>query len=211
MNKRIFHNTRLKRLLLAVLILMLSLQIKAQGQSLDSAWLANVDVLRAEIIDGDTILMWDLAEVVIYPEPQFSNKRDYRKYKRLIRNVKKVYPYAKLAGEKLEEVNEKMADLETEKERKNYIKEVEAELMDEHEEDLKKLTITQGKILIKLIDRETGDTSYELVEELRGKFSAIFWQALARLFGSNLKTEYDPTGEDKLIEHIVLMIESGQL
>ena len=76
------------------------------------------------------------------------------------------------------------------------MKQVEDELLRDYKDDLKKLTITQGRILIKLVYRETGDTSYELVEELRGKFSAFFWQALARLFGSNLKSEYDPQGED---------------
>lgn len=169
------------------------------------------EVAEIEVIDGDTFVIWNIPEVKIYAHPTFSRKRDYRKYERLIRNVKKAYPYAKIAGEKLAEVNDIMLTLKTEKERKEYIKQVETELLDEFQEELKDLTITQGKILIKLIDRETGDTSYELVEELRGKFSAIFWQALARLFGSNLKTEFDADGEDHLINQIVLMIENGQL
>ena len=82
-------------------------------------------------------------------------------------------------------------------------------LQSEFEGELKKLTIKQGIILVKLIDRETGNTSYELVKQLRGSFSAFLWQSLARLFGSNLKLEYDPYGEDKLIEEIVVMIEQG--
>ena len=89
------------------------------------------------------------------------------------------------------------------------MKQVEKELLDEYEDDLKKLTITQGRILIKLVDRETGATSYELVKELRGSFSAFFWQAFARIFGSTLKAEYDPYGEDRLIEEIVLLIDNG--
>ena len=129
----------------------------------------------------------------------------------MIYNVKKAYPWAKLAGEKLAQVEEHMIALETEKEQREYMKVVEKELLKDYKEDLKKLTITQGRILIKLVDRETGDTSYELVRELRGKISAVFWQALARLFGSNLKSEYDPDGEDRLIEEIVILIENGQL
>jgi hypothetical protein len=83
--------------------------------------------------------------------------------------------------------------------------------MDEFEDEVKHLTITQGRILMKLIDRETGDTTYYLLKDLKGNLSAVFWQAVARVFGSNLKTTYDPDGEDKLIEQIVLMIEAGQL
>lgn len=91
------------------------------------------------------------------------------------------------------------------------MKQVEQELLVEFEDDLKQLTITQGRILIKLVDRETGSTSYELVKELRGTFSAFFWQTLARLFGSNLKSVYDPYGEDRLIEEIIFLIDRGQL
>ena len=83
--------------------------------------------------------------------------------------------------------------------------------MKEYEEELKNLTITQGRILIKLIDRETSKTSYEVVKELRGSFQAAFWQAIARIFGSNLKTEFDPEGEDKMLNEIMIMIEKGQI
>jgi hypothetical protein len=108
-------------------------------------------------------------------------------------------------------VNAHLLTLETEEEQKEYLKQAEQELLDKYTEDLKRLTITQGKILIKLVYRETGATSYDLVEFYRGRFSAFFWQALARLFGSNLKLEYDPYGEDRLIEEIVILIEHGQL
>jgi hypothetical protein len=104
-----------------------------------------------------------------------------------------------------------LLNLKTEQEQKEYIKRTEQELLDKYTEDLKKLTITQGKILVKLVYRETGATSYDLVEFYRGRFSAFFWQALARLFGSNLKMGYDPHGEDRLIEEIVILIENGQL
>ena len=171
----------------------------------------DIYIVRAEIIDGDTIWMADIDEVYIFPEREFINKRERRRYTRLIRNVKAAYPWAKLAGQRLEEVNKVMLTLETEKERREFMKQVEKNLKDEFEEDLKKLTVTQGRILIKLVDRETGSTSYTLVKELRGSFSAFFWQALARLFGSNLKTEYDPLGEDRLIEEIIFLIDKGQI
>jgi hypothetical protein len=171
----------------------------------------DIYVARAIIIDGDTLWVAELDEVYIFPTKKFKSRRERRRYTRLIYNVKKAYPWAKLAGEKLAEVEIHLVSLETEKEQKAYMKQVEKELLKDYKNDLKKLTITQGRILIKLIDRETGDTSYELVKELRGNLSAVFWQALARLFGSNLKSEYDPDEEDHLIEEIIVLIENGQL
>jgi len=171
----------------------------------------DIYVVRAEIIDGDTIWLADIDEVFVFPERKFVNRKERRRYTRLIRNVKVAYPWAKLAGQRLEEVNEIMIAIETEKEQKEYMKIVEKELKDEFQDDLKKLTVTQGRILLKLVDRETGSTSYELVKELRGSFSAFFWQALARLFGSNLKSEYDPYGEDRMIEEIIFLIDKGQI
>ena len=104
-----------------------------------------------------------------------------------------------------------LKNAETDAERKKLMKQAEAELKDEFEDDLRKLTFKQGLILIKLVDRETGSSSYVLVQELRGKFVAFFWQTFARFFGYNLKTEYDPHGADREIEEIVVMIENGQI
>ncbi len=183
-----------------------------KAQELDTLKLPGNNVLYRMILDGnDTIYLSTIREIYVYPKRKFTSKRDYRRYQRLIYNVKKVYPYAILAKEKLKEVNTHMLTLKTDKQKKAYIKQVEKEIRSEFEGDLKNLTITQGRILIKLIDRETGDTSYELVKELRGAFPAIFWQTLARVFGSNLKTTFDAAGEDKLLNEIVVMIENGQL
>jgi len=186
--------------------------ISLSGEAQDSIpRTGDVYVARAVVIDGDTMWVADLDEVYIFPTKRFSSRKERRRYTRLIYNIKKAYPWAKMAGEKLAEVEVRMDSLKTEREQKDYIKVVEKELLKDYKEDLKKLTVTQGRILIKLVDRETGDTSYELVKELRGKLSAAFWQALARLFGSNLKSEYDALGEDRLIEEIVILIENGQL
>jgi hypothetical protein len=166
--------------------------------------------VSALVRDGDTILISQLDEVVIKPRSRNAT-RDLRQYRKLIYNVKKVYPYAKLAGTKFGEVNAHIQSLVTNREKREYIRQVEEEILKQYENDLKDLTITQGRILIKLIDRETSQTSYEVVKDLRGGFQATFWQAIARLFGSNLKTEYEPEGEDKMIEEIMVMIEKGQL
>ncbi|HOF20215.1 MAG TPA: DUF4294 domain-containing protein [Bacteroidales bacterium] len=134
-----------------------------------------------------------------------------RQYDRLVYNLKKTYPYAVITREKLSEVNTRLEQISDEKERKKFLKDFEKELFAEFEADVRNMTITQGRLLIKLIDRETQNTSYELIRQYRGFLSAVFWQGIARIFGSNLKAEYDPFGEDALIELIVRDIEMGWL
>ncbi len=168
-------------------------------------------VVFARIIDGDTVPIIKLPEINVYSFKIIKSKRKARKLSRLIKNVKKVYPYAKLAGIKLQEYNEIFLTMSSEKEKRKLMRQVEKELKDEFGDELRSLTFSQGKILIKLIDRETGNSSFELVQELRGKFIAFFWQTFARIFGYNLKIKYDPEGEDKNIEIIVLMIENGSI
>lgn len=168
-------------------------------------------VVFAKVVDGDTIPMMQLPEVPVYAMRLFDSRRDIKKMERLIYNVKKAYPYARLAGIKLREYEAQLAGVTSEKERKRIMKQAEDELNAQFGPELKELTFTQGKILIKLIDRETRFTSYQLVKDLRGGFRAFFYQGFARVWGYNLKTEYDPEGEDELIEMIVLMIENGQL
>jgi hypothetical protein len=167
-----------------------------------------VDVI---VQNGDTLYLTSIDEAVIQPRKRAAATRDLRQYRKLVYNVKKVYPYAKLAGAKYGEVSAHLQTLKTGKEQRDYIKQIEEELLKQYEEDLKNLTVTQGRILIKLIDRETSKTSFEVVKDLRGSFQAAFWQAIARLFGSNLKTEFDPEGEDKVLNEIMIMIENGQL
>ncbi|MFO8129427.1 MAG: DUF4294 domain-containing protein [Bacteroidales bacterium] len=168
-------------------------------------------VVRAEVVNGDTIPIVPLKEINIYAFKIIKSKRQARRLSKLIRNVKKVYPFAKLAGIKLKEYENRLMQASTDKERRQIMKQAEAEIKEKYGNDLKKLNFSQGKILIKLIDRETGNTSYALVSELRGKFIAFFWQAFARVFGYDLKINYDPEGKDKDIETIVRMIENGQI
>ena len=163
----------------------------------------------ATIENGDTLILGNINEVYVYSQPVFQSRRDERRYWRLVYNLKVVYPYAKLAGAKLKEMNDHFLTLKNENERKAYTKQVEDEIRSRFEADLKDLNTTQGLLLIKLIDRETGKTSYALVKELRGGLSAVFWQTLARIFGYNLKTKYDPNGEDKIIEDLLIAIDKG--
>jgi hypothetical protein len=166
-------------------------------------------VVRAVIYEGDTIPYITLPAVVCFGERKFRNKKEAAKWTRLLYNVKKVYPYSILAAARLKEYDRVLATIPNEKDRKNYMAVVEENLKKEFSEDLKNLTMTQGRILIKLIDRETGKNSYTLIKELRGSFSAFMWQSLATLFNSSLKAEYDAEGEDKPIEDAIRLIESG--
>lgn len=167
-------------------------------------------VVKAKIVNGDTIPMMSLPEVRIKGFVIYRTPSDQRRYERLVRNVKKVYPYARLAGLKLREYDTLMAGL-TENQQKKLYRRAEDELKAEFGDELKALTITQGHILLKLVDRETGNPTYNIVKELRGTFVAFFWQNLSRLFGYNLKEKYDPQGKDYEIEMIVQRIENGTI
>jgi hypothetical protein len=161
--------------------------------------------------DGVTLPEVEIKEVTVYAHPQFPRKSDFRKYERLVYNLKKAYPFALIVRNKLAKVNEDIGNIKSDKERREYIKKVEKEVFAEYEGDIRDMTITQGRLLIKLIDRETQNTSYALIKDYRGKLAAAFWQGIARIFGTNLKEEYDPNGEDAIIESIILEIDAGRL
>jgi hypothetical protein len=200
-----------------ILILFLFISLPSFSQVLESKPTTNGNAVPkvlykvwGEIVNGDTIPSIRLPEVWVYAEYKYKNKRQYEAWSRIKHNVKKVYPYAIIASAKLKEYNRILEKMPDEKTRNAYMKVVEKELKAEFEEPLKNLTINQGRILLKLIDRETGNTSYELVKDLRGGFQAFMWQSIARIFGSNMKSEYDPTGEDIMIERAIKLIEEGQ-
>jgi hypothetical protein len=163
------------------------------------------------VYEGDTIPYYSLPAVDIVAFLPRNASDDLKKYIKLRRDVVKAYPYAKIAAAELRYINDSVARMTSDREKKRFIKDQERIMKNRFERDLKNLTYTQGRILIKLIDRETGNTSYALVKELRGSFQAFFWQGLAKLFSANLKTEYDAEGGDKDMEQIVQAIERGEL
>lgn len=165
---------------------------------------------RAEIINGDTVPVVDLYDVYVYTEYQFKNNRQREQWTRIKYNVKKVYPYAILAAAKLKEYDRILEHMPDEKMKKAYLRVCEKDLKHEFEDELKELSINQGRVLMKLIDRETGKTTYEIVKEMRGGFEACMWQAVARIFGNNMKDDYDPNFEDIMIERAIKIVESGQ-
>jgi hypothetical protein len=163
------------------------------------------------IDNGDTIPVVNLPVVDIMSAFGPDDAEAFKKYLKLRRDVLRAYPYARLAANQLKIINDSLARIPSERAQKKYIKETEKQMKEKFEKDLRKLTYTQGRILIKLVDRETGNTSYALVKDLRGGLQAFFWQSLARFFGANLKSEYDPEGEDRMIENIVRAIERGEI
>lgn len=169
------------------------------------------ETVAARVENGDTLLLIELQPVDVVAPRMFDSRLEAWRYNRLVRNVKAAYPFAKLAGEMFEEYGDYIMSLESDRERRRFTREMERQIREELEDDLKRLTVTQGFILIKLIDRETRHTTYDILKDYRGTFSAIFWQSLSRLFGLNLRTEYDPYGSDRMIEEIVQMIEADQL
>jgi Domain of unknown function (DUF4294) len=161
--------------------------------------------------DGEKLPEIEIKEVTISGERKLFTSFQLWKYERLVYNVKKAYPYSIIVRDKLKDVNAALEKLSDDKERKKYIKDIEKQVFKDYENDMKEMTVTQGMILIRLIDRETQNTSYDLIKEYRGKITAAFWQGIARLFGTNLKEEYDPVGDDFLIEMIIGEIEAGRL
>jgi hypothetical protein len=169
-----------------------------------------------QVVPGDTIsvakdttLHYELNPVDIFPDKKDMAPKQLRQYSLLELKVRKVYPMAKVAAIKLAEYNRIYTTFKTERERKNYVKGVEKELFTEFEDTLRRMKVSEGRILIKLLDRETGNSSYEIIKEFKGGFSAFFWQSVAKLFGHDLKAQYDPTKEDIWIECIIQQIDLG--
>lgn len=172
----------------------------------------SANTLRSfDVKNGDTLILVNLEEIIVFPPLKFKNKRHKKYYGKLVRDVKKTLPYAKKASRLIQAVNDSLQHISSEKARKKYLKGVEKDLFNEFEQPLRKLTFSQGRLLLKLIDRECDQTSFEIVQLYRGKFSAFLWQTVARIFGANLKSEYDGFRDDFMIERVVILVEKGQI
>jgi hypothetical protein len=161
------------------------------------------------VIDNDTLPHVDLAQIDIYAKAAFKTKGEEQQYWRLVWRVKRVYPYAKEAARLYTKYQTDLPPDAKRRDRRAYIKKAEDELMAVYGPQIKQMSITDGRILIKLIDRETRTTSYDLIDDVKGGIPAFFWQGVARIFGNNLKSKYDPFGEDRQIEQIIHFIDMG--
>ena len=160
---------------------------------------------------GDTIPAVQLPNVYIFRPLKFKNEKERREYYRLVRNVKKTLPLAREINRAVIETYEYIETLPDKKAREKHLKLVEKGLKEQYTPIMKKLTFSQGKLLIKLVNRQTDSSSYELVKAFMGPFKAGFYQTFAALFGASLKKEYHPEGEDRLTERVVLLVENGQI
>ena len=184
---------------------------QAAAQDTDDPEFVPMVKVSKTLVDGDTIQYMEMQNVYVYPEPTFKNKRQQQAYTRLVRNVKKVLPIAKAVRQMLIETAEYLETLPTKREREEHMKRVEESIVAEYKPKMKKLTFAQGKLLIKLVDRECNSTAYEAIQAFIGPVRAGMWQAFAWMFGASLKKGYRPDGVDKLTERVVLMVEAGQL
>lgn len=167
------------------------------------------NVYPAIIIDGDTVACIGLRDFIKYSPIRFSNNRQQVQYTKLIRDVKKTLPYAKEIAVIITETYEYMETLPDEKARQQHLNKMEKYLMQEYTPKMKKLTRSQGQLLMKLVDRETNSSSYHIIDAFMGSAKAFFYNAFASLFGNSLKTRYNPYGDDRLTEQACVMVEQG--
>ena len=209
----------MRKIVLTILYMCLCQQLFAQEQKTAEQVLAEMDsptfvptVKVGKVLhEGDSIQYMEMNNVYVYPQLTFKNKKQAQSYMRLVNNVKKVLPIAKEAKQMLIETTEFLDMLPDEKAKNAHIKRVEEDIFRTYKPKMKKLTYSQGKLLIKLIDRECHSSSYDMIKAFMGPIRAGFWQVFAWGFGASLKKEYDPTGTDRLTERVVLMVEAGQI
>lgn len=170
-------------------------------------------LLNSEIYRGDTIGSIYLPEVPIYPPMKFKNKKTEKFYWKTVRDVKKVYPYMKFIGTEYKRINAMCDTISDPKVKKKYMKMYEKQLLAEYKPVMKTFTLSQGKMLIKLIDRELEATSYDLIKQFRGGFVAWWWQLFAKMLGADLKDDFDASEKekDRIIERVITLYEAGVL
>jgi hypothetical protein len=191
-----------------VLFWLVTLSVQAQHTSPPST---NGYMVPVCVYQGDTIPSITLKNIYIYPKLRFKNKRQEKYYYKLVRDVKKTLPLAKEIKQIVIETYEFLETLPDEKSKNRHIKLVEKGLKEQYTPKMKKLTFSQGKLLIKLVNRECNQSSYQLVKAFMGPFKAGFYQTFAAVFGASLKKEYQPEDEDKMVERIIILVENGQL
>ena len=198
------------RLIIGLLMLSISLLFSSASQAQEKTNLGGYLVPMC-VYNVDTIPAFQIPTIHIFKPLKFRNKKEQMEYYKLVRNVKKVYPIAREINQTIIETYEYLQTLPNEKARQRHIKRVEKGLKEQYTPRMKKLSFAQGTLLIKLVDRQSHQSSYELVKAFMGPFKAGVYQTFAALFGASLKKQYDPEGEDKLTERVIVLVESGQL
>lgn len=192
--------------ILAIMCFLTITGLKAQDSPQNKGYM-----VRVCVYEGDTIPYITLRNVYVYPKMRFKNKKQERYYYKLVRDVKKTLPIAKEIRGIVIETYEYLETLPNEEAKEKHIKAVEKGLKEQYTPRMKKLTFSQGKLLIKLVNRECNQSSYQLVKAFMGPFKAGFYQTFAALFGASLKKEYRPEDEDEMVERVITLVENGQL
>lgn len=174
---------------------------------------SHTSIGAVQIIENgeDTMYATYLKEISIFPELKFRNKKQERFYWRTVRDVKKTLPYAKLIKQDILYADSVLRTFSTEKEKRQWWRRFEKQLFRKYEKDFRGMYASQGMMLMKLVNRETQQTGYNLIKHYKGKFSANFWQFIAKLFKNDLKEEYDEKDKDRIVERVIILVESGQL
>ncbi|WP_421920588.1 DUF4294 domain-containing protein [Marinifilum sp.] len=198
----------LKILLLGCFCLLLGTRSNAKSYAR-----VKVNSVQDTVVFADTNLHVNLDEITVkrYKKRKRKYYRSTRKYWRTVKNVRIVYPYAEEANHTINRLNQQLESIDNKKERRKLIRKEYKGLMKEYKKPLMKLKISQGKLLMKLVDRETGNSSYHHLKELKGSFTAVFWQSVATMFGTSLKAHYDPLGDDWMVEEILDRMKNKEL
>ena len=170
-----------------------------------------VDSVLLQVSATDTFYLARMQDVYVYPKMVFKNKKQEQFYWRTVRDVKKTLPFAKLLAKEMQVADCQLAQLPDEKERRKWWRQHEKLLFKKYETSFRGMTASQGQMLMKLMDRESDRTSYEIIKHYRGKASANFWQFVAKLFKNDLKEEYDADDKDRIVERVINLVEAGQL
>ena len=170
-----------------------------------------VDSVRLQVSSHDTFYLARMHDIYVYPKMVFKSKSQERFYWRTVRDVKKTLPFAKELAKEMQLADYQLAQLPDDKARRKWWRQHEKYLFKKYEQHFRKMTASQGQMLMKLMDRESDRTSYEIIKHYRGKASANFWQFIAKLFKNDLKEEYDAADKDRIVERVINLVETGQL
>ncbi len=201
----------IRRSAILFFMLIICIQLTGLAQNSNTGQAGQMYITRGFVYNGDTIPWIQLRTIQVFKDLNFKKKKDYEKYQRLIRDVKRVLPIANEVNAAIIETYEYLQTIPNEKDRKEHIKDLEKGIKKQYTPRLKKLTTRQGKLLIRLIDRQSNQTTYDLVKAFLGSFRAATYQVFASMFGFSLKKHYDPEGDDALTERVIILVENGQV
>ncbi len=199
-------------LILLFISLLLFFPVKGQDKQNQLILSDSIGIEIEKVIeDSDTLFLIYLHEIYVFPKLKFKNKQQEKLYWKTVRDVKKVLPYARIASKEITNINKILFTLPNDKARKKRIKIEQKRLFKMYEKKLKRLTVNQGRMLMRLIEKEQEANTYELISLYKNEFYAMFWNTIAHFFGSDLKSNHKNSENDKIVERVIILVENGQL